>query len=61
MDILSWLGALLMLNDLTMLLKMLTVSGCNEMDSERERHKKLLDEEFVGENLLDKFDTMLVK
>ena len=37
-----------MLNDLTMLLKMLTVSGCNEMDSERERHKKLLDEEFVG-------------
>ena len=27
-----------MLNDLTMLLKMLTVSGCNEMDSERERH-----------------------
>ena len=50
-----------MLNDLTMLLKMLTVSGCNEMDSERERHKKLLDEEFVGENLLDKFDAMLVK
>ena len=31
------------------------------MDSERERHKKLLGEEFVGKMLLDKFDSMLVK
>ena len=61
MDILSCPGALLTLNDLTMLLKTMTVSGCNKMDSERERHKKSLGEEFVGKILLDKFDVMLVK
>ena len=61
MDILSCPGALLTLNDLTMLLKTMTVSGCNKMDSERERHKKSLREEFVGKILLDKFDVMLVK
>jgi len=53
MDILSCPGALLTLNGLTMLLNLSTVSGCNEMDSERERHKKLLGEEFVGEILLE--------
>ena len=61
MDILSCPGALLTLNDLTMLLNSSTVSGCNEMDSERERHKNSLGEEFVDEILLDKFDSMLVK
>ena len=50
-----------MLNDLTMLLNLSTVSGCNEMDSERVRHYKSLGEEFVGKILLDKFDAMLVK
>ena len=61
MDILLCPGALLTLNDLTMLLNSSTVSGCNEMDSERERHKKSLGEEFVDEILLDKSDSMLVK
>ena len=60
MDILSRPWALLTLNDLTMLLNSLTISGCNEMDSEREGHKKSLGEEFVGEILLDKFVPMLV-
>ena len=61
MDILLCPGALLTLNDLTMLLNSSTVSGCNEMDSERELHKKSLGEEFVDEILLDKSDSMLVK
>ena len=54
-------GALLALNDLTILLDSSTVGGCNEMDSERERHKKSLSDEFVGEILRDKFGRMLVK
>lgn len=49
------------LNDLAILLNSSTVSGCNEMDSEREQHKKSLGEEFVGEILLDKFGPILVK
>ena len=54
-------GALLALNGLTILLNSSTVSDCNEMDSERERHKKSSGDEFVGEILLDKFGPMLVK
>ena len=61
MDILSCPRALLTLNDLTMLLNSSTVSGWNEIDSERELLKKLLGEEFVGGILLDKFDPMSVK
>ena len=61
MDILLCPGALLTLNDLTMLINSSTISGFNEMDSERERHKKSLGEEFVDEILLDKSDSMLVK
>ena len=38
-----------------------TVSGCSEMDSERKRHNKSLDDEFVGEILLGKLGPMLVK
>ena len=44
-----------------MLLNSSTVSGWNEIDSERELLKKLLGEEFVGGILLDKFDPMSVK
>ena len=35
------------MNDLTILFNSLTVSGCNEMDSERELLKKSLGDEFV--------------
>ena len=42
MDILSCPGALLALNDFTILLNSVTVSGCNEMDLERELLKKSL-------------------
>ena len=40
------------LNDLTMLFNSPTVSGCNEMDSERALLKKFLGDEFVVNNLL---------
>ena len=51
MDILSRPWALLTLNDLTMLLNSLTISGCNEMDSEREWHKKLLGLRICGRDV----------
>lgn len=54
--VLSCPGALLRLNYLTILLNSSTVSGYNEMDSERERRKKSLGDEFVGEILLEKFN-----
>ena len=38
---------MLALNDLTILFNSPTVSGCNEMDSERELLKKSLGDEFV--------------
>ena len=52
MDILSCPGALLALNDLTILFNSPTVNGCNEMDSERELLKKSLGDEFVEGILL---------
>ena len=61
MDILSCPGALLALNGLTILFNSLTVSGCNEMDSERELLKKSLGDEFVAGILLAKFGPILVK
>ena len=61
MDILSCPGALLSLNGLTILFNSLTVSGCNEMDSERELLKKSLGDEFVEGILLTKFGPLLVK
>ena len=61
MDILSCQGALLALNGLTILFNSLTVSGCNEMDSERELLKKSLGDEFVEGILLAKFGPILVK
>ena len=54
MDILSCPGALLALNDFTILFNSPTVSGCNEMDSERALLKKSLGDEFVEGNLLAK-------
>ena len=62
MDILSCPGALLALNDLTLILfNSPTVSCCNEMDSERELLKKSLGDEFVEGILLAKFGPILVK
>ena len=61
MDILSCPGALLALNDLTILFNSPTVSGCNEMDSERALLKKSLGDEFVEGILLAKFGPILVK
>ena len=61
MDILSCQGALLALNGLTILFNSLTVSGCNEMDSERELLKKSLGDEFLAGILLTKFGPILVK
>ena len=61
MDILSCPGALLALNGLTILFNSLTVSGCNEMDSERELLKKSLGDEFLAGILLTKFGPILVK
>ena len=61
MDILSCPGALLALNGLTILFNSLTVSGCNEMDSERELLKKSLGDEFVEGIWLAKFGPLLVK
>ena len=61
MDILSCPGALLAINDLTRFFHSPTVSGCNEMDSERELLKKSLGDEFVEGILLAKFGPLLVK
>ena len=61
MDILSCSGALLALNDSTILFNSPTVNGCNEMDSERELLKKSLGDEFVEGILLAKFGPILVK
>ena len=61
MDILSCPGALLALNNLTILFNSPAVSGCNEMDSERELLKKSLGDEFVAGILLAKFGPILVK
>lgn len=52
MDILSCPGALLALNDLTVLFNSPTVSGYNEMDSERELLKKSMGDEFAEGMLL---------
>ena len=60
MDILSCPGALLALNDLTILFNPPTVTGCNEMDSERALLKKSLGDEFVEGILLAKFGRILV-
>ena len=60
MDILSCPGALLALNDLTILFNSPTVSGCGEMDSERELLKISLGDEFVEGILLAKFAPILV-
>ena len=48
MDILSCPGALLALNDLTILFNSPTISGCNEMDSERELLKKSFGDGILG-------------
>ena len=61
MDILSCPGALLAFKDLTILFNSPTVSGCNEMDSERELLKKSLGDEFVEGIWLAKFGPLLVK
>ena len=61
MDILSCPRALLALNDLTILFNSPIVSGCNEMDSERQLLKKSLGDEFVEGILLAKFGPILVK
>ena len=61
MVILSCPGALLALNDLTILFNSSTISGCNEMDSERALLKKSLGNEFVEGILLAKFGPILVK
>ena len=50
-----------MLSDLTILFNSLTVSGYNEMDSERELLKKSFGDEFVEGILLAKFGPILVK
>ena len=50
-----------MLNDLTILFNSSTISGCNEMDSERALLKKSLGNEFVEGILLAKFGPILVK